>query len=197
MPETDRRPLLQVVVASTRPGRVGAPIARWFADRARQREGFDVEIVDLAEIDLPMFAEAEHPRLGRYTMDSTKAFSATIARADAFAIVHPEYNHSYNAALKNALDHLNREWAGKPVALIGYGGVSAGARATEALLPVLLALRMVPVAATVPIPFAGSFVSGEGEARTFTPAAEAEAGANAALDGLAAWLDVLGGGSAS
>ncbi|PVY97088.1 NADPH-dependent FMN reductase [Actinomycetospora cinnamomea] len=192
MTEADRRPLLQIIVASTRPGRVGEPIARWFAEYAREHDAFEVEIVDLADVDLPMFAEPEHPRLGRYTLDSTKAFSATVARADAFAIVHPEYNHSYNAALKNALDHLNQEWAGKPVALLGYGGVAAGARATEALLPVLLALRMVPVPATVPIPFAAQKVSGEGEARTFTPAPETEAGAKAALDGIAGWLSTLG-----
>jgi NAD(P)H-dependent FMN reductase len=192
MTDAGPRPLLQIIVASTRPGRVGEPIAQWFASYARQYEGFDVEIVDLADVDLPMFAEPEHPRFARYTLDSTKAFSATIARADAFAIVHPEYNHSYNAALKNALDHLNQEWAGKPVALLGYGGVAAGARATEALWPVLVALRMVPVAATVPIPFASKFVSGEGDARTFTPPEETEAGAKAALDGLAGWIETLG-----
>lgn len=192
MTEADRRPLLQIIVASTRPGRVGEPIARWFAGYAREHEAFDVETVDLADVDLPMFAEPEHPRLGRYTLDSTMAFSATVARADAFAIVHPEYNHSYNAALKNALDHLNQEWAGKPVALIGYGGIAAGARATEALLPVLFALRMSPVPATVPIPFPAKNVSGEGAERIFTPAPETEAGAKAALDGLTAALETLG-----
>jgi NAD(P)H-dependent FMN reductase len=191
MTDPARRPLLQIIVASTRPGRVGEPIARWFGEYAREYEAFDVEIVDLAEVDLPMFAEPEHPRFGRYSLDSTKAFSATIARADAFAIVHPEYNHSYNAALKNALDHLNSEWARKPVTLIGYGGVAAGARAAEALVPVLVGLQMV-VAGTVPIPFAGQRVSGEGEQRTFDPAPETEAGAKAALDGLASWLEILG-----
>ncbi len=191
MTDADRRPLLQVIVGSTRPGRVGDPIARWFAGYARDHEAFDVEIVDLAEVDLPMFAEPEHPRFGRYVLDSTKAFSATIARADAYAIVHPEYNHSYNAAVKNALDHLNQEWARKPVTLIGYGGVAAGARAAEALVPVLVGLRMV-VAGSVPIPFAGQRVSGEGDARVFDAAPETEAGAKAALDGLAEWIGILG-----
>jgi NAD(P)H-dependent FMN reductase len=191
MTDAQRRPLLQIIVASTRPGRVGEPIARWFGDYAREYEAFDVEIVDLADVALPMFAEPEHPRFARYTLDSTKAFSATIARADAFAIVFPEYNHSYNAALKNALDHLNQEWARKPVVLVSYGGVAAGARAAEALIPVLVGLQMV-VAGTVPIPFAGQRVSGEGEARTFEPAPETEAGAKAALDGLGSWLEILG-----
>jgi NAD(P)H-dependent FMN reductase len=192
MTEAGRRPLLQIIVASTRPGRVGEPIAQWFAGYAREHGAFDVEIVDLADVDLPMFAEPEHPRFGRYTLDSTKAFSATIARADAFVIVHPEYNHSYSAALKNALDHLNQEWAGKPVALVGYGGVAAGARATEALWPVLVALRMVPVAASVPIPFASQRVTGEGAERVFDAAPETETGAKAALDGIREWLGDLG-----
>jgi len=178
-------------IASTRPGRVGEPLARWFGDYAREYEAFDVEIVDLADVALPMFAEPEHPRFARYTLDSTKAFSATIARADAFAIVFPEYNHSYNAALKNALDHLNQEWARKPVALVSYGGVAAGARAAEALIPVLVGLQMV-VAGAVPIPFAGQRVSGDGDQRVFEPAPETEAGAKAALDGLASWLEILG-----
>jgi NAD(P)H-dependent FMN reductase len=191
MTEPARRPLLQIIVASTRPGRVGEPLARWFGGYAREYEAFDVEIVDLADVALPMFAEPEHPRFARYTLDSTKAFSATIARADAFAIVHPEYNHSYNAALKNALDHLNQEWARKPVVLVSYGGVAAGARAAEALIPVLVGLQMV-VAGTVPIPFAGQRVSGDGDQRVFEPAPETEAGAKAALDGLASWLEILG-----
>ena len=187
MTDAGPRPLLQIIVASTRPGRVGEPIAQWFASYARQYEGFDVEIVDLADVDLPMFAEPEHPRFARYTLDSTKAFSATIARADAFAIVHPEYNHSYNAALKNALDHLNREWAGKPVGLVSYGGVAAGARAAVALEPVLVALKMRPVA-FAPIPFVSQFIEESDGERRFVPNAEVEKGLTALLDILSADL---------
>ena len=99
---TTDRPVLQVLVASTRPGRVGEPTARWVAERAREYATFEVEIVDLAEIDLPMFAEPKHPRLGEYELAHTREFSATISRADGFVFVFPEYNHSYNAALKNA-----------------------------------------------------------------------------------------------
>ncbi|MEJ2870120.1 NAD(P)H-dependent oxidoreductase [Actinomycetospora sp. OC33-EN08] len=186
------RPLLQIIVASTRPGRIGEPIARWFAGYAAEHGSFEVEIVDLAEVGLPMFAEPEHPRLGRYTLDSTRSWSATVDRADAFVFVTPEYNHSFTAPLKNALDHLNREWAGKPATIVSYGGVAAGTRAAEALWPVLVGLNMVPVSAAVPIPFAMKNVSGEGDDRLFTPAAETEAGAKGALDGLSAWVERLG-----
>ena len=45
---------LKIVIASNRPGRLGAPIGQWLADRARRAGSFDrVEILDLADIDLP------------------------------------------------------------------------------------------------------------------------------------------------
>jgi NAD(P)H-dependent FMN reductase len=181
------RPTVQVIVASTRPGRVGEPTARWIAERTGKHGAFDVEIVDLAEIDLPMFAEPNHPRLGQYTLQSTKDFSALIDRADGFVFVFPEYNHSYNAALKNALDHLNREWAGKPVVLVGYGGVAAGARAAVALEPVLVALQM-RIIGSVPIPFVTQFLHDEDGGRVFRPNEQVEAGTDGMLDALAAAL---------
>jgi NAD(P)H-dependent FMN reductase len=184
---TTRRPVLQILVASTRPGRVGEPVARWIAGRAGEHAAFQVEVVDLAEIDLPMFAEPKHPRLGEYALEHTREFSATISRADGFVFVFPEYNHSYNAALKNALDHLNREWAGKPVGLVSYGGVAAGARAAVALEPVLVALKMRPVA-FAPIPFVSQFVEGTGDERRFVPNAEVDKGISALLDALSAEL---------
>ena len=82
---------------------------------------------------------------GRYLHPHTVAWSETVARADAFVFVIPEYNHSYNAAIKNALDYLNAEWDYKPVGFVSYGGVAAGTRAMTALKPVVAALRMTPV----------------------------------------------------
>ena len=180
-------PVLQVVIASTRPGRVGGLVGRWMADHAATKDGLAVEVVDLAEIDLPMFAEPRHPRLGDYTHQHTRDFSALVGRADGYVFVFPEYNHSVNAAFKNALDHLDREWWGEPVGLVSYGGVAAGARAAVAPEPVLLALQMRPVG-SVPIPFVTQFVRGEGEDRHFAPNAEVESGTDAMLDALAAAL---------
>ncbi len=85
-------PLLQVIVASTRPGRVGRTVAEWFAAEAEGHAGFDVELVDLAEVDLPLFDEPKHPRLQQYEHDHTRRWSDTISRGDAFAFVMPEYN---------------------------------------------------------------------------------------------------------
>lgn len=181
-------PVLQIVVASTRPGRVGLPIATWVAEQARDHGGFDVELVDLAEVGLPLFDEPNHPRLQQYAHGYTKAWSATVDRADAFVFVMPEYNHSYNGALKNAIDFLFREWQHKPAATVSYGGVSGGLRAVQALKPVLIALSMMPVVESVTIPFFPQFLSGEGEGRVFTPNAEIEQSASAMVDALGRWV---------
>lgn len=147
------RPLLQIIVASTRPGRVGLPVAQWVAEAARAHNGFDVEIIDLAELGLPFMDEPHHPRLRQYVHQHTLEWSRIVDRADAYVFVTPEYNHSYNAVLKNALDFLHQEWAYKPAGLVSYGGVAAGTRAVQALKPVLNALRLSVAADAVNIPF--------------------------------------------
>ncbi|TVR92457.1 MAG: NADPH-dependent oxidoreductase [Trueperaceae bacterium] len=150
MPNT--RPTLTVIVGSTRPGRVGLPVARWVVDRARAHGAFDVELADLAEHALPLLDEPHHPRLQRYQHEHTKRWSAVVAASDAFVFVTPEYNHGIAAPLKNALDYLAVEWARKPAGIVSYGGVSAGLRAVGQLKQVLAALQVVPVGGGVPIP---------------------------------------------
>jgi NAD(P)H-dependent FMN reductase len=155
-------PVLQVVIASTRPGRIGKPVAEWFAARARDHGGFEVEVVDLLEVNLPMFDEPKHPRLGEYEHAHTIAWSAIVARADAFVFVIPEYNYGFNAAIKNALDYLSKEWQYKAAGVVSYGGVAAGTRATQMLKQVLLALKMLPVNDAVNIPFVTQFLNADG-----------------------------------
>jgi NAD(P)H-dependent FMN reductase len=170
-------PVLQVILGSTRPGRNGEPIAEWVTTAAKAHGGFEVELVDLAEVALPLLDEPGHPRLGHYVHQHTKDWSATVSRGDAFVFVVPEYNHSFNAATKNALDHLHTEWADKAVGLVTYGGVSAGTRAMVALKPVLSSLRMVPVTEAVNIPFFTQFIDDDG---VFHPS-EVTAGAATAM----------------
>ena len=152
-------PTLQVIVASTRPRRVGRSVADYIVERFAAHGGFEIELVDLAEVNLPLLDEPHHPRLGRYEHEHTRAWSATISRGDAYLIVMPEYNHSFNAALKNALDYLNAEWRGKPVAVASYGGVSGGTRAASAITEVLVTLGMVVSNVAVAIPMVQSHLS--------------------------------------
>lgn len=146
---------LKIILASTREGRKGPAVAHWIVEAAKAHGAFDVELLDLAEIDLPFMDEPNHPRLKQYTHAHTKAWSATIESADAFIFVMPEYNFGYTAPLKNALDFVFQEWRNKPVGLVSYGGVSGGLRATQLLKPVLTAVQLT-VAGEVPIPFSRS-----------------------------------------
>jgi NAD(P)H-dependent FMN reductase len=149
---------LQVVVASTRPTRVGLAVGEWFYARAAEHGGFELDWVDLAELGLPFLDEPRHPRLRDYEHEHTKRWSERVDAADAFAMVTPEYNHGFNAPLKNAIDFLHHEWHQKPVGIVSYGGVAAGTRAAQMLKQVLLAQRMVPLATAVSIPFVAGFV---------------------------------------
>lgn len=74
-----------------------------------------------------------HPGAQQYQLDSTKAWSERIKRANAVVLVTPEYNHGYPAAPKNALDLVFTEWFYKPVGFASYGGVSGGLRAVQQL----------------------------------------------------------------
>jgi NAD(P)H-dependent FMN reductase len=181
---------LHVVVASTRPGRKGPLIAGWFHDRARDHGGFETRLVDLAELDLPLFDEPNHPRLGTYERDHTRAWSAIAAAADAFVFVTPEYNFSAPPSLINALDYLHREWAYAPVGFVSYGGVSGGTRSVQMLKQVVTAVRMMPVPEGVAIPFFARHVDDGGR---FDPGETQARAAAAMLDELARWADALRG----
>jgi NAD(P)H-dependent FMN reductase len=174
-------PTLQIIIASTRPGRAGLPIGLWFAARAEAHGRFDVDVVDLAQLGLPFMDEPNHPRLRRYTRQHTKDWSARVERADAFVFVTPEYNHGMSAPLKNAIDYLHAEWQHKPVGFVSYGGVAAGTRAVEQTQQVVAALRMAPIVAAVTIPFFQQFIDEDGAVQANEPMEQA---ATAMLDEL-------------
>lgn len=150
---------VEIIVASTRPNRVGLKIGQWIASEVAAHGGFDeIELVDLAEVNLPFMNEPNHPRLGQYTHQHTRDWSAKVAEADAFLFVMPEYNYGYNAELKNAIDYLHAEWHYKPVGLVSYGGVSAGTRAAQMIKQVVTTLKMTPIFEAVSIPFVQQFI---------------------------------------
>jgi len=183
-----KRPLLEIVIASTRPGRVGLPVGDWFHERALVHGGFAIEIVDLALVDLPLLDEPNHPRLRQYVHQHTKDWSATIERADAFVFVMPEYNYGFNAPLKNALDYLHAEWAYKPVGFVSYGGLAAGTRAVQMLKQVVTSLKMVPLMEAVNIPFVTQLLD---EQKRLPSNETIERAAAKMLDELGRWTSAL------
>ncbi|MFN8503560.1 NADPH-dependent FMN reductase [Kouleothrix sp.] len=179
---------LQIIIASTRPGRRGLPIGQWIYSRALAHGAFDVDLADLAEINLPFFDEPGHPRLRQYVHQHTKDWSARVEAADAFVMVTPEYNFAMNAPLKNALDFLHQEWQYKPVGFVSYGGVSAGTRAVQMLKQVVTTLKMTPLPEAVAIPFFAQFFDAEGR---LNPNDTMESAATAMLGELARFAAAL------
>jgi NAD(P)H-dependent FMN reductase len=156
------KPRLVVIIGSTRPGRAGLPIAEWFIGEAVAHDAFDIQVVDLLELNLPFYDEPNHPRLRQYVHKHTKEWSATIDAMDALVIVTPEYNYGFTAPVKNAIDYLHTEWRYKPMGFVSYGGIAAGTRAVQQLKQVVTALGMLPVFESVNIPFHTQFIDDEG-----------------------------------
>jgi NAD(P)H-dependent FMN reductase len=120
------KPLIKVILGSTRPGRFGEQPARWIMDLAKEHSEARFELVDLQEINLPFLDEPKPAMYGEYTHEHTKRWSKIIDEADGFIFVTPEYNSGVPAPFKNAVDYLFAEWKHKPVAFISYGAVVGG-----------------------------------------------------------------------
>ncbi len=181
-------PTLMIVVASTRPGRVGRTIGEWFRDRALSHGEFEIDFADLAEIDLPFMNEPNHPRMRQYTHQHTRDWSERVDVADAFVFVTPEYNHGMTAPLKNAIDYLHQEWQYKPLGFVSYGGVAAGTRAVQAIKPIANVLKMTPIPEAVVIPMFQRFIQDDGQ---FRPEELIEDAASTMLSQLSRWSMTL------
>lgn len=144
-------PLIQTIIATTREGRKGDPVGRWFAEIADRRDDLEHELVDLAEWELPELRTSTPPSRGEYS-GRQQEWADNVDRADGFVWLTAEYNHGYPAPLKNALDLIYAEWNRKPVSFVSYGGSSGGVRAVEQLRLVAVELKMAPLRANVAIP---------------------------------------------
>jgi NAD(P)H-dependent FMN reductase len=181
-------PLLAVIIVSTREQRVGRIVGDWFVEHARAHGAFEIEVLDLKEIALPMLDEPHHPRFRRYEHAHTKAWSEQVDRADAFVFVTPEYNFSAPPSVVNALDYLWQEWQYKAVGFVSYGGISGGTRSVQMIKLVATALKLMPLPEAVTIPLIaqhikdGRFDSTDKHTGAIPPM----------LDELRRWTDALG-----
>lgn len=179
---------LQTIICSTRPGRIGPHVAKWFHEFATQNTAFETKLVDLADFNLPILDEPNHPRLQKYQHDHTKRWSKSVAEADAYVFVTPEYDYCPPAALVNALQFLSVEWADKAAGFVSYGGISGGLRAVQMTKQILGALKMMPIAESVPVPIVGQFLT---EAKKFAPSDPVIAGTRLMLEELERWATAL------
>ena len=181
-------PKLGIVVTSTRPNRLGLPVARWFADKAKQHGKYEVEVVDLKEVALPPLDEPGHPIRRQYEHEHTKAWSRTVSALDAFVFVTPEYNYGMPPALLNALDYLFAEWQYKPAGFVSYGGVSGGTRSVQMSKQVVTSLKMMAIPEGVFVPFAAKLLDANG---AFDPGATQDEAVKRMLDELLRWTEAL------
>lgn len=162
-----------LLIGSVRQPRMADALATWLHARLSDVPGWELDVIDLAEADLPAH--------GLVPGGAPSPVSGRLAAADAFVVLTPEYNHSFPAALKHAIDWHHTEWARKPVAFVGYGAGAGGARAVEQLRQVFPELRATTVRDAVLLRQPWERLSADGE---FQP----DAGEEAALDATAAEL---------
>ncbi|MER5495358.1 NADPH-dependent FMN reductase [Streptomyces sp. NPDC002454] len=133
---------LVLIIGSNREARFGKVVGDWIAGVARQRGDLAVDVIDLADHELPTgLSRDPAPEVAA----ELAKVSPRLAEADAFVVVTPEYNHSYPAALKNLIDWHYTQWQAKPVGFVSYGGLSGGLRSVEHLRPVFAELHAVTV----------------------------------------------------
>ncbi|MFD1151295.1 NADPH-dependent FMN reductase [Saccharothrix hoggarensis] len=129
---------IAVIVGSTRQGRVGDDVGRWVAGIAAGRADVRPVVVDLADYDFP-------PRHPEQPTPEIRRFTDQVAAADGFVVVTPEYNRSFPASLKQAIDYAYDEWHAKPAGFVSYGYRSEGFHAVEQLRTVFTELHVMTV----------------------------------------------------
>jgi len=136
---TTTRPLfIPVILGTPRQGRMSEHVARFVHGEVGKLPGVETELIDVRELNLPTADAGEAIKDER--------FSAAAARADAFVLVAPEYNHGYPGLLKHALDTNLKEYIHKAVGICGVSaGPFGGTRVIQNLLPVMRELGLVTI----------------------------------------------------
>jgi NAD(P)H-dependent FMN reductase len=127
---------LVVVVAHGTVSRSRSVIADWFVAQARRHPDFTVEVIDLADHEVPSTLHRD---------SALESLVPVLEAADAFVFVTAEYNHGYPGGLKNFIDAYRHEWWGKVAGFVSYGGRSGGLRAVEQLRQVIIEQHMVSI----------------------------------------------------
>jgi len=179
---------IKIITGSTRPGRFNIQPAEWITKIAASTPNVKAELLDLQKINLPFIDEPNTPMHHNYTKPHTIAWSKKIAEADGFVLVTPEYNHSFSAVLKNALDCLLIEWYYKPVTFVSYGSLAGGSRAVEHLRGVAAELKMYDLREQVMLPNYWHNLNDKGE---FIFSEEHTNNANTMLKSLAFWAKIM------
>jgi NAD(P)H-dependent FMN reductase len=177
---------IAVILGSTREPRNGAAVANWVVEKAAGRAAADYELVDLRDYPMPFFDAPASPAYVPPTNPEVQRFAAKIAEFDGYVFVTPEYNHSFSAVLKNALDSIYHEFNNKAAAFASYGSFQ-GARAVEQLRLVASELQLAHVRQQLGFSLFTDFEN----MSTFTPGPQHDANAETMFTQLEAWAGAL------
>lgn len=134
----EQKLVIAVICGTKREHRRSINAAKWVAEQGRQRGDVEIIFVDPKDIDLPPDGAPED--------GENPTYKEITAKADAFYVVTPEYNHSIPSSLKRLLDSEFGNYKHKPVATAGVSdGPWGGVRVCEALLSVYHTMWMVPI----------------------------------------------------
>ena len=119
---------LVIIDGSIRDAKATPRVAKWVEKSAQQAlKDVEIETVDLKELHLPQFEEPVSPMMNqdRKPEGPVKQWLDTLASADGYVFITPEYNHGMPGGLKNAIDMIDHQVNRKPFALVGHGGTGA------------------------------------------------------------------------
>lgn len=117
---------IAIVSGSIRIGRKSHHVAKYLKSYIDGNKIGSSEIVDLQELKIPMLEDTH--QVEENPSESMQRFKEQISKADAVIVIAPEYNGSYPATLKNAIDLFSGDFYRKPIGIVGvstgdFGGV--------------------------------------------------------------------------
>ena len=151
-----------LLYGSVRTDRKGIKAARYFEQQLKDR-GHKVHFIDPIEYPLP-FLDKMYKEFEKGTApESIEKIASMLKEADGFVVVTGEYNHSIPPALKNMLDHFQKEYFFKPSAIASYSaGSFGGVRAAVHLRVILAELGTPSISTMQPIPKVSQAFSDDG-----------------------------------
>jgi NAD(P)H-dependent FMN reductase len=144
---------IALIICSTRSPRVGPSVSSWVTSVINsalpQFPNTTLTVLDLADHSLPISPQdsviAGHQPLplaeNAYSDAAVNTWSLEVRKYQGYVFVTPQYNWSFPATVKCAIDHLFHEWVGKPAMIVSYG-TRGGGKANAQLRQVLCGLRM-------------------------------------------------------
>jgi len=143
---------IAILYGSVREARTGIRLVR-FLEAALRRRGHTTQVVDAAELHLPLLDRMYKEYQQGSAPPVLEALAGLYRKVDAFAIVSGEYNHGIPPGLKNLLDHFLEEYFFRPSAIVCYSaGQFGGVRAAMQLRMTLAELGMSSIPSLLPVP---------------------------------------------